>query len=242
MKALHSWKVNLKKAIQIQENLSRQLILHNTFSKVRKIGGADVAYSNKGDLLFGAIAVLSFPQMETLEIATARGDICFPYVPGLFSFREGPVLVKIFQKLKIKPDVMIFDGQGIAHPRGIGLASHLGLWLDLPSIGCAKTPLLGKAIPPGPSRGNFEFIQRRGEKVGAVLRTKDRVRPLFVSPGHRIDLPTSIELILKSCRRFRIPEPLRRAHNASRRLLHSALSMEHSAQMASTKSQYPNPQ
>ena len=117
---------------------------------------------------------------------------------------------------------MIYDGHGIAHPRGMGHASHMGLWFDLPSIGCAKTPLLCEFIPPGPSKGNFQLIQREGKKVGAVLRTKDNVKPLFISPGHRIDLQTTIQLILESCRGFRIPEPLRKTHQASRSMLHRA--------------------
>lgn len=175
-----------------------------------------MSYSKNGNRLFGAIVVLSFPQMETLDVATCEGKVSFPYIPTLLSFREGPILTKTFQKLKIKPDVMIFDGQGIAHPSGIGLASHMGLWLNLPSIGCAKTPLLVGSVLPGPSKGNFEWIRKEGKKVGAVLRTKEKVKPLFISPGHRIDLMTSIELILKSCRGFRIPEPLRKAHQASR--------------------------
>ena len=117
---------------------------------------------------------------------------------------------------------MVYDGQGIAHPRGMGLASHMGLWFDLPSIGCAKTPLLDDFISPGPSRESFEWIRREGKEVGAVLRTKDNVKPLFISPGHRIDLQTTIQLILESCRGFRIPEPLRKAHQASRSMLHRA--------------------
>ena len=183
---------------------------------VRTMGGGDVAYSKKENLLFGAIVVLSFPGMEILDLAMADGRITFPYIPTLLSFREGPILLKTFQRLKIIPDVMIFDGQGIAHPRGMGLASHMGLWFDLPSIGCAKTPLLDQFISPAPSRGSFEWIQKEGKRVGAVLRTKDKVKPLFVSPGHRIDLMTSIEFILESCQGFRIPEPLRKAHQASR--------------------------
>jgi deoxyribonuclease V len=218
MKALHSWKVSLEKAIQIQKDLSSQIILRKTFSKVRTVGGGDVAYSKNKALLFGAIVILSFPQMETLDIATDLGKLSFPYIPGLLSFREGPILIKIFQKLKVKPDVIIFDGQGVAHPRGIGLASHLGLWFDLPSIGCAKTPLLDEFVSPGFSKGSFEAIQREGKEVGAVLRTKDKVKPLFVSPGHRIDLTTSIQLILASCQGFRIPEPLRQAHQLARLL------------------------
>jgi deoxyribonuclease V len=160
--------------------------------------------------------------MEIVDMATASGKIPFPYIPGLFSFREGPILIKTFQKLRVKPDVMIYDGQGIAHPRGVGLASHLGIWFDLPSIGCAKTPLLHEYILPRPSRGSFESIRRDGKAVGAVLRTKDKVKPLFVSPGHRIDLMTSIQLVLESCKGYRFPEPLRKTHQVTRIMLHRA--------------------
>jgi deoxyribonuclease V len=215
MKPLHSWNVSKEEAIQIQEALKGRIILKKTPSKVKSMGGGDVAYSKNGNRLFGVIVVLSFPGMEILDMAKTDGRTPFPYIPTLLSFREGPILIKTFQKLKIKPDVMMYDGQGIAHPRGMGLASHLGLWLDLPSIGCAKTPLLDGFISPGPLRGSYEGIRREGKKVGAVLRTKDKVNPLFVSPGHRIDLKTSIQLILESCRGFRIPEPLRKAHQAS---------------------------
>jgi len=189
---------------------------------VKTIGGGDVAYSKNGNLLFGAIVVLSFPDMEILDMATADGKISFRYIPGLLSFREGPILIKTFQRLRLKPDIMIYDGQGIAHPRGMGLASHMGLWLDLASIGCAKTPLLNEFISPGPLKGSSEWIRKEGKKVDAVLRTKEKVKPLFISPGHRIDLPTSIKLILESCKGFRFPEPLRKAHQASRSMLHGA--------------------
>jgi deoxyribonuclease V len=189
---------------------------------VRTIGGGDVSYSTSDNLLFGAIVVLSFPHMEILDTATCDGKVPFPYIPSFLSFREGPVLIKTFKKLKIKPDVLIFDGQGIAHPKGMGLASHLGLWFDLPSIGCAKTPLLDEFITPGLSKGSFEWIRKEREKVGAVLRTKEKVKPLFISPGHRIDLMTSIQLILESCKGFRIPEPLRKAHQITREILHWA--------------------
>jgi deoxyribonuclease V len=215
MKPLHSWNVSKEEAIQIQEALKGRIILKKTLSKLKSMGGGDVAYSKNGNHLFGAIVVLSFPGMEILDMAETDGRTPFPYIPTLLSFREGPILIKTFQKLKIKPDVTMYDGQGIAHPRGMGLASHMGLWLDLPSIGCAKTPLLDGFISPGPLRGSYEGIRREGKKVGAVLRTKDKVNPLFVSPGHRIDLKTSIQLILESCRGFRIPEPLRKAHQAS---------------------------
>jgi deoxyribonuclease V len=220
MKPLHSWNVSVEEAIRIQETLRDRIILKNTSLKVRTIGGGDVAYSKSDNLLFGAIVVLSFPHMEILDTATCDGKVPFPYIPTLLSFREGPILIKTFQKLKIKPDVVIYDGQGIAHPRGMGLASHMGLWFDLPSIGCAKTPLLDEFISPGPFKGSLEWLRREGKKVGAVLRTKEKVKPLFISPGHRIDLMTSIHLILESCRGFRIPEPLRKAHQITREILH----------------------
>ncbi len=205
----------MQEAILIQETLKERIFLKRTFSTAGTIGGGDVAYSKDGNLLFGAISVLSFPDMEILDTATAAGKVSFPYIPGLLSFREGPILIKAFQKLKSRPDVMIFDGQGIAHPRGMGLASHMGLWLNIPSIGCAKTPLLDEFTSPGPLKGNFGWIRKDGVRVGAVLRTKERIKPLFVSSGHRIDLPMSIQLILESCKGFRSPEPLRKAHQAS---------------------------
>jgi deoxyribonuclease V len=222
MKPLHSWNVSSEEAIQIQEAFKDQIILKKTFSKIRTIGGGDAAYSKDGRLLFAAMVVLSFPEMEILDTAKADGKTFFPYVPGLLSFREGPMLTEAFQRLKLKPDVMIYDGQGIAHPRRMGLASHMGLWLDLPSIGCAKTPLLEGYISPGPSRGSFEWIRRKGRKVGAVLRTKENVKPLFVSPGHRIDFLTSNQLVLESCKGFRFPEPLRKAHQLAERVARDA--------------------
>ena len=210
-------RVSPKKAIQIQEALRERVILKKSFSKVRTVGGGDVAYAKDEDRLVGVVVLLSFPQMEILEIATATGKTSFPYIPGLLTFREGPILLKAFRKLEMKPDVMIFDGQGIAHPRGLGLASHMGLCLDLPSIGCAKTPLFGEFEMPGPRRGDFEWIRKGGKGMGASLRTKDGVKPLFVSPGHRLDLRASIRIVLACCRGFRIPEPLRLAHQLAER-------------------------
>ncbi len=222
MKPLHSWNVSVEEAIQIQEAFKGRIILKKTFSEVRTIGGGDAAYSRNGKLLFAAIVVLSFPEMEIIDTATAEGKTLFPYIPGLLSFREGPILIKAFQRLRLKPDIMIYDGQGIAHPRGMGLASQMGLWFDLPSVGCAKTPLLHEFVSPGPSSGSFEWIRKEGKKVGAVLRTRDHVKPLFISPGHRIDLSTSNQFILESCKGFRFPEPLRKAHQLSREMLHRA--------------------
>jgi deoxyribonuclease V len=213
---LHSWNVSVNEAIRIQETLREKIVLKNTSSGFRSIGGGDVGYAQDRNLLLGAVVVLSFPELELLDLSRVHGKIPFPYIPGLLSFREGPVLIEAMKKLKVKPDVMIYEGQGIAHPRGCGLASHLGLWFDLPSIGCTKTPLLRGLISPDISRESFEWIEREGEKVGAVLRTREGVKPVFVSPGHRIDLAASIQIVLAACRRFRIPEPLRMAHRMAR--------------------------
>lgn len=222
MNLLHSWEVSVEEAIRIQEDLRNHLVLKKTFSRLRTIAGADVAYSKGGASLSGAISVLSYPELEPIDSAFATGEVSFPYIPGLFSFREGPILVKAFQRLKIKPDLMVFDGHGIAHPRGFGLASHLGLWLDLPSIGCTRTPLLKDFVFPKTYKGSYSWIFLEGKKVGAVIRTRQGVKPVFISPGHRIDLLTSIQIILATCPKFRIPEPLRKAHQLSREMMHGA--------------------
>ncbi len=215
---LHSWEVNIEEALRIQEDLRHRILLKNTLSKVNRVAGADVSYSKDHRSLMGGIAVLSFPEMEVLDLASAGSEVRFPYVPGLFSFREGPVLLEAFQRLRIKPDLILFDGQGIAHPRRFGLASHLGLWLDLPSIGCAKTSLLKEYVLPERSKGSLTWIDLKGEKVCAVLRTRENVKPIFISPGHRVDLITSVQIVLATCHRYRIPEPIRIAHHLSRRL------------------------
>lgn len=218
MTPLHPWNVSIEEAFQIQEELRGRVVLKNRFSEVKTVAGSDVAYSRGGIFLLGAMVVLSYPELKPLDSSLASGKVTFPYLPGLFSFREGPVLLKAFDQLKIKPDLIIFDGHGIAHPRRFGLASHMGLWLDLPSVGCARTPLLKGFTSPGRSKGSFAWVYLEGEKVGAVLRTRQDVKPVFVSPGHRIDLMTSIHFILSTCRRYRIPEPLRLAHQLSRSL------------------------
>ena len=219
MKPLHSWKVSIEEAIRIQENLKDHLLLKKTFSSLKTIGGADVAYSTNKNFLFGAIVVLSYPEMKTIDTATAKGEISFPYIPGLFSFREGPILVKAFQGLRVKPDLLILEGHGTAHPRGLGYASHMGLWFNLPSIGCARTPMLKEFDSPETSKGSYTWVYLGGKKVGAVLRTRQGVKPVFVSPGHQIDLMTSIHIVLATCQRYRIPEPLRKAHQISREVM-----------------------
>ncbi len=215
MKPLHAWDVDIQAAIQIQEMLRTRVIRKNGISKVRTVGGADVAYSGE-DTLLAAVLVFSYPDLELLEIRYAAGKVTFPYIPGLLAFREGPILIEAFENLEARPDVMFFESQGIAHPRGFGMASHLGLWLDLPSIGCAKTPLLKTDVILGRSKGSHQPVLREGLEVGSVVRTRTNVKPVFVSPGHRIDLPTSIQWVLATCRGYRMPEPLRQADQIGR--------------------------
>jgi deoxyribonuclease V len=216
VKNLHSWNVTCKEAVAIQQVLRERLILHDGDFPVRikTIGGADISYSKKSDLFYAAVVLMDFPSLEVLEVQSAVERAPFPYVPGLLSFREGPALLKIFETLEKMPDAVIFDGQGIAHPRGVGLASHMGLFLDIPTIGCAKTRLIGRYGEVGKEIGDYADLFLDGRIVGAVLRTKKKVRPVFISPGHKIGVRKSIEIILDCCRGYRLPEPVRRAHIA----------------------------
>jgi len=210
----HPWKVTPKEAFAIQEALRRRVVPRwDRRRKVRRVAGADM--SVKGGRARAAVAVLSFPELEPVEEAIFEGPVPFPYVPGLLSFRECPPLLEAFHRLRTRPDLLIADGQGIAHPRGLGLAAHLGVLLELPAVGCAKSRLCGEYDPPGPEAGSRSELRFRGEVVGAVLRTRSRVKPVFVSIGHRIDLEHAVAFTLACCRGFRLPEPTRAAHRAA---------------------------
>lgn len=211
---VHSWDVTCGEAVAIQERLKDKLILHDTHAslKLETVAGADISYARHSDLFFAVVLLFSYPDLEILEEVSWMERVRFPYVPGLLSFREAPPLLKAFEQLSRTPDLAIFDGQGIAHPRGIGLASHMGLLLDIPAIGCAKTRLVGEFAPVGLERGNMSDLFYRGESVGKVLRSKKNVKPLFVSPGHRISRSRAADVVLSCCRGYRFPEPLRRAH------------------------------
>ena len=210
---LHTWNVDYKKAVEIQERLKKSIILKDSTKNCKLIAGADVSYTKGSEIFYASVVVFNLQTMERVEEVTASGKVDFPYIPGLLSFRESPILLKAFAKIKSEPDVIILDAQGIAHPRGIGLASHIGLLLDKSSIGCAKTRLIGEYNEVGGEAGCHSQLTVKGEIVGAVLRTRKNVKPVFVSPGHKIDLNTSIDLVLKSCRGYRLPEPVRQAHN-----------------------------
>jgi deoxyribonuclease V len=218
IRKLHPWKVDCQEAIKIQESLRKNLILGNTPSKVRLIAGADASYCKKNDKLYAAVITMDLPDLTVVEEASATRNATFPYIPGLLTFREAPPLLIAFKNLKKRPDAVIFDGQGIAHPRGLGLASHLGLILDVPTVGCAKKRLIGQHQGVGNKIGSYSPLKNNGEIIGAALRTKRGVKPVFVSCGHKIDLPGSIEIILKTCRGYRLPEPTRQAHLLVNRL------------------------
>jgi deoxyribonuclease V len=209
---LHSWNLTYTEAIKVQQDLSSRVILGPFKSKLKLVAGADVSYSKGSDLFFSGVIVLEMPRMNVVEEVTAQGKVDFPYIPGLLSFREAPVLIKAFEKLVNVPDVVIFDGQGIAHPRGLGIASHIGLMLGVPSIGCAKKILVGRYEDPEIEAGEHTPITFHDKIVGAVLRTKRNVSPVFVSPGHKMDVPSAIDIVMKTCRGYRLPEPTRQAH------------------------------
>jgi deoxyribonuclease V len=209
---LHSWNLPYDEAIKVQSDLSSKIVLMPLKDEPCLIAGADVSYSKGSDLFFSGVVVLEMPQMTVVEEVTAQGKADFPYIPGLLSFRESPILIKAFENLKNIPDVVMLDGQGIAHPRGLGIASHIGLILDVPTIGCAKNILVGKYETPNIEAGDHTPIVFRGKDVGVALRTKRKVSPVFVSPGHKIDMQTAIDIVLKTCRGYRLPEPTRLAH------------------------------
>jgi deoxyribonuclease V len=209
---LHRWDVSQEEAVEIQKRLRSQLDLQSAPGRIETIAGIDVSYDKGSDWLFAAIVVLHLPDLQVLGAASATATVPFPYIPGLLSFRECPAVLQAWEKLQVKPDCLMCDGQGIAHPRRLGIASHLGLWLDLPSIGCAKSLLVGTYQEPGEKRGSITPLIHRKEQVGVILRSKDRVAPIFVSQGHKISLSKAVETVLACCGKYRLPEPTRQAH------------------------------
>ena len=185
-------------------------------SRVRYVAGADV--STQGDIGYATVVVLSFPGLSVVEVRGYEAPLAFPYVPGLLAFREIPPVVGALREVQSEVDAVIFDAHGLAHPRGLGLASHLGLYLDVPAVGCAKSRLVGQHEEPGPEKGDTADLLYRKKVVGRVLRTRARVSPVYVSVGNRIDLTGAVDLVLRCCTRYRLPETTRQAHNAANRL------------------------
>jgi len=208
----HPWNVTYKEAIQIQEKLKKELILDQAFEDPKTVAGMDVSVSRKCPLGWAAVVVLSYPQLRVIEESWTKGKLEFPYIPGLLSFREIPLLLSALKGLRAEPDVFICDGQGIAHPRRMGLASHIGIILKRPTIGCAKSRLVGEYSELGLEKGKHTLLVHEGEVVGAVLRARSGIKPLFVSPGYGISLSKAVEVVLGCCTKYRIPEPIRAAH------------------------------
>ena len=209
---LHSWDLTPLQARQLQEKLTGRVSLRTLRKKAEFVAGLDCSLDKGRGLIFAAAVVFSFPELELVETATARMPLSFPYVPGLLSFRESPVCLEAVKKVQTPVDLWLIDGQGIAHPRRLGLASHLGLFLNTPTIGCAKSRLIGTYDEPGTSKGDFSWLYDKDEKIGAVVRTRNNVKPLFISPGHLCSFDDAINYTLACTTKCRLPEPTRIAH------------------------------
>ena len=215
VESLHSWQVGITQALDIQHKLAAQVSKKCEVDAPRFIAGVDIAVRREKGMGTAAVVVLQYPGLMLVEAKVVDGKIDFPYVPGLLSFRESPLALAAFQSLGTIPDLILVDGQGVAHPRRMGLASHLGLFLNTPTIGCAKSRLCGMHEMPGVEPGRYARLIDRGEIIGAVLRTKFDVNPVYVSIGHKVDLQTAIYWVLECCRGYRLPEPTRLAHLAA---------------------------
>lgn len=210
------WPDNLQEARDIQTTLREKVRIIALRKKPEIIAGVDASFL--GDKVIGVSCLYTYPEIIPLEDAYAFTEVTFPYIPGFLSFREGPVIIEALRKLQIKPHVILFDGQGIAHPKGLGIASHIGVILDIPTIGCAKSRLIGEYKHPGIKKGKASSLKYHGTVVGAVVRTRDNIKPLFVSPGHLVDLKSSVDIVLGCITKYRVPEPLRRADFLSKKI------------------------
>ncbi|WP_303901531.1 deoxyribonuclease V [Thiohalomonas denitrificans] len=208
----HRWDLTPKEAIALQQELRNRVEITDRYGEIRWVAGVDVGFEARNSITRAAVAVLAYPSLELHEHAIARQPTRMPYIPGLLSFREVPAVLEAMARLDSRPDLLLCDGQGIAHPRRFGIASHLGVLLDVPAIGVAKTRLVGThdAVPEG--RGESVPLVDKGECIGAVLRTRPRVKPLFISPGHRMGLEHAVEWVMACTTRYRLPETTRWAH------------------------------
>ncbi len=216
---MHPWDVSVEDAKDIQRRLRESLKFVPFKREKFYVAGIDVSYKKVFNASLSAIVVMEYPSMEVVDSATYRLKTTFPYIPGFLSFREAPAIFKAWEMLKVEPDLLVFDGQGIAHPRGIGLASHVGILLDKPSIGCAKSHLYGKYKQPSLEKGAFTYLKHpaSGEVIGAVLRSRRNVSCIYVSPGHLMDVESSIRIIFSLVDKYRLPEPVRLAHIYSKK-------------------------
>ena len=209
---LHPWNVTHEEAVKIQKCLRDKVILKRIDKKINYIAGLDVSYAKGANAVWAGVVVLDFPSLVKIEEEWIQKKVSFPYIPGLLSFREIPALLEVLRKIEVEPDLIFCDGQGIAHPRGIGIASHLGVLLHKPTIGCAKSRLVGEFDPVGQDRGDYVYLRYQNRVIGAVVRTKSRVKPIFISPGYGVMLQDCIRFVLETCPTYRIPEPTRQAH------------------------------
>ncbi|MCY3833979.1 MAG: endonuclease V [Chloroflexi bacterium] len=209
---LHDWNLAPKAAAALQLELAPQLKsdVPLAFDRLETVAGVDV--SVKGKVSRAAIVVVSYPQLEVIETASAQRETSFPYIPGLLAFREGPVILAALEQLRSEPGAFIFDGMGQMHPRRMGIAAHLGLWLQGPTVGCGKTRYIGDYVEPAPTKGSRSPLIYKGAQLGVVLRTRAGVKPVFVSVGHLADLESAARLALSTTTRYRLPEPVRAAH------------------------------
>ncbi|MCY3979593.1 MAG: endonuclease V [Chloroflexi bacterium] len=212
---LHNWNLDPKSAIALQSDLATKLIsdIPLALNSVETVAGVDV--SVRRGLSRAAVVIMRYPQLEVVEIACAERKTTFPYIPGLLAFREGPVILEALGKLRSEPDAYIFDGMGQIHPRRMGIAAHLGLWLGRPSLGCGKSHYIGEYAAPADAKGSSSAIRHRDEQIGVALRTRTKVKLVYVSAGHLIDLESAVRLTLSLITRYRLPEPIRAAHRAA---------------------------
>ena len=210
------WPKNIKEAQKIQHEIKEKIKIIPLKKKLVFVAGVDAAFSRNN--VIATACVYKYPELSLFEQTYALAKILFPYIPGFLSFREGPALLKAINSLSIRPDLILFDGQGIAHPSNTGIAAHLGVLLNIPAVGCAKSRLVGEYEEPRNRKGGYSSLRFKGKTVGVVLRTRDNVKPLFVSPGHLINLKGAIDVVLQCISKYRIPEPLRYADNLSKKL------------------------
>lgn len=205
----HTWPSNVEEAIAIQNQLQPEVITENQLEGVQYVAGVDMGFEEGGTVSRAAVAVLSFPELQLQEQAIARRPTTFPYIPGFLSFREIPAVLDALEKITTIPDLILCDGQGIAHPRRFGIACHLGVLIDMPTIGVAKSLFVGKHDELPVEKGSWQPLRYKGETIGVVLRSRTGVKPLYVSPGHRISLPTAIDYVLRCTTKYRLPETTR---------------------------------
>lgn len=209
----HRWDVSPEEARAIQEELRGKVATQPALGEIHRVAGVDIGF--EGNLARAAVVVLSYPDLEPLDQSVARVPVTFPYIPGLLAFREGPAALAALERLSTEPDLFIVDGHGLAHPRRMGIACHLGVLLDRPTIGCAKSRLVGTFRDPGMERGAWTHLYDGDDVIGAVVRSRSNVRPIFVSIGHKVDLQTAINLTLRCCKGYRLPETTRWAHRVA---------------------------